>query len=336
MSDEGGRASMNKRLTMRDIARELGVSISAVSLAFNSPNEISAELRDRVLKIANEHGYRPDPRARALRGGSSTLIALVVSSLSSHYFGPLASAVQSTISRQGYHLVVLSSDGTKTGERESMETIRNERMAGAIVDLYRLKPAEAMRLAASPIVLLADQQESSDAPTVRVDNFRGGYDATMHLVKRGCRRIAHITGPPAAPNASRRRAGYRQALLDSGLGPPLEEEANFLPEGGARAMTALLARHELPDGVFVANDDMALSALSMLRRQHIAVPESIAVVGFDNVAESAHSVPALTTVDQPTAQIGLAAATLLLTAVQEPSFQGSVDVKCAIVTRESA
>src|SRR5258708_2945188 len=106
-----GHVRLNKRLTMRDIARELGVSISAVSLAFNNPEEISADLRDRVLQIADAHGYRPDPRARALRGGRSTLIAMVVSSLSSHYFGPLASAIQTTISRQGYHLVVLSSGG---------------------------------------------------------------------------------------------------------------------------------------------------------------------------------------------------------------------------------
>ena len=101
-------------------------------------------------------------------------------------------------------------------------------------------------------------------------------------------------------------------------------------------MTALLKLAEPPDGVFVANDDMALSALSVLREQHVAVPDDIAIVGFDNLVVSAHSVPALTTVDQPTSQIGLIAASLLLTAIHEPAFQGSVDVKCSIVKRESA
>ena len=321
---------------MRDIAQEVGVSIAAVSHAFNNPDEISTELRDRILRVANAHDYRPDPRARALRGGKSTLIALVISSLSSHYFGPLANAIQKTISRQGYHLVVLSSYGTKEGERESLEAIRHEHMAGAIVDLYRLRPNDALRLAESPIVMLADQQESFDGPSVRVDNHRGAYDATVFLAERGCRRIAHITGPVGAPNASRRRAGYRSALAELGLGSPIEVAGDFLSDSGARAMTELLQQTEPPDGVFVANDDMAFGALAVLRHYKVAVPDRIAVVGFDNVEEGSRSVPSLTTVDQPTAQIGMTAANMLLTAIRDSAFQATTDVKCSIIKRDSA
>ena len=328
---------MSKRPTIQEIAREVGVSISAVSHAYNKPDEISTELRERIMRVARERGYRPDPRARALRRGESSLIALVVSTLANVYFSSLADAIQGTIARQGYHLVVLNSGGIEDGERDSLAVVRHERMAGAILDLHRLAPEEALReIEGCPVVFIADQQESFAAPAVRVDNYSAAYKAVMHLAETGYRRIAHIAGPPDAANAARRRAGYRRALRDRRLGAPIEVAGDFLFATGRRAMEELLGRAEPPDAVFAANDLMALGALTVLRERGIAVPEQIAIVGFDNIEETARSVPALTTVDQPTGQIGKAAATLLLTAMHDPAFRATVDVECTLVPRASA
>jgi DNA-binding LacI/PurR family transcriptional regulator len=321
---------------MRDIAREVGVSIASVSHAYNNHSEISAELRDRILRVAAAHDYHPDPRARALRRNESRLIALIVSSLDNVYFSSLAHAIQETIARQGYHLVVLSTYDTKLGEKDALQTFHQERMAGAIADLHRLKQDAAYRIAGGgPVVLITDSQESPAGPAVCVDNFKAAYDAVQHLAGRGRRRIAHITGPLSAANASRRRAGYRRALRDLKLGPPMEAFGDFLAGSGRTAMTELLQRDELPDAVFASNDLMALGALTVLREEGIAVPERIAVIGFDNIEECARSVPPLTTVDQPTAHIGLTAATLLFGAIRDSEFRATAEAQCTVVVRDS-
>ncbi len=328
---------MNKRPTIQEIAQEVGVSISAVSHAFNKPSEISAELRERIMRVAQERGYRPDPRARSLRRGESSLIALVISSLANVYFSGLAQAIQETIAVQGYHLVVLNSKGTEHGERDSLDTVQHEGMAGAIVDLYRLKPDTAIKVAAGrPVVFIADHAQTVTAPAVRVDNYTAAYDAVRYLAGQGRQRIAHITGPAGATNALRRRAGYRKAVRDQKLGEPMEAPGDFSFEAGRRAMEALLALPDRPDAVFAANDLMAIGALTVLRAQGIAVPDQIAIVGFDNIDEAARTIPPLTTVDQPTGQIGAAAANLLLTALRDPAFRAVIDVECALVPRASA
>ncbi len=336
-SPRAGRERAGKRPTIREIAREVGVSIGAVSHAFNNPAEISAELRERIMRVAQERGYLPDPRALALRRGESRLIALVVSSLANVYFSALAQAIQETIAGHGYHLVVLNSKGTEDGERDCLDTVQHEGMAGAIVDLYRLKLEAAREVAAGrPVVFIADRSQMVTAPTVRVENFSAAYNAVSYLADKGCRRIAHIAGPASATNALRRRAGYRKVLYERTLGEPIEASGDFEFAAGYRAMADFLERPTLPDAVFAANDLMALGALTLLRERGIAVPGRIAIVGFDNIDEGARSVPALTTVDQPTSQIGLAAANLLLTAMRDPSFQAVVDVECSLIPRSSA
>lgn len=328
---------MSKRTTIQDIAQAVGVSISAVSHAYNNPAEISDDLRERILRVAQERGYRPDPRARSLRRGDSSLIALVVSSLSNVYFSGLAQAIQETIAPRGYHLVILNSKGTRDGERDCLDTVQHEGMAGAIVDLYRLRPEAALTAAVGrPVVFITDRAQDIAAPAVRVDNYSAAYDAVSYLAERGHRRIAHICGPPSATHALRRRAGYRKALRDHKLAPPIEAAGDFTFAAGYQAMASYLEQPVPPDAIFAANDLMALGALTLLRERSISVPQQIAVVGFDDIDEASRSVPALTTVDQPTDQIGSVAATLLLTALRDPTFRALVDVTCTLVPRASA
>ncbi len=134
----------------------------------------------------------------------------------------------------------------------------------------------------------------------------------------------------------RRAEGYRQALADYNLAPPIEATGDFTYATGRRAMVELLASPDPPDAVFAATDAMAAGALGLLRERGITVPDQIAVVGFDNVEEATWTVPSLTTIDQPAAEIGTAAATLLLSAVREPNFTASVEVACTLIKRDSA
>lgn len=327
---------IGKRPTIHDIAREAHVSVSAVSHAFNRPEELSPDLRERIIRLAEERGYRPDPRARGLRRGESSLIALVVSNLANVYFAAIASAVQQVITEHGYHLVVLDS-GTREGERRSLEAVRHEHMAGVIVDAYYLPAAEVQsHVGECPVVLVVDADADYEGSCVRVPNVMAAYTATAYLAESGRKRIAHIAGPLDVPPGLQRRAGYRRALEDAGLGPPLEVAGDFSFAGGKRAMDELLAASPLPDAVFAANDLSALGALMALRAQDVAAPEQVAVVGIDNIEEAEWSVPSLTTVTQPAKEIGSAAATLLLTALRKQDTHTVTDVACTLVKRCSA
>ncbi len=325
-----------QRVTIRDIAREAGVSVTAVSYAFNRPDELSPDVRDRILRLAGERGYRPDPRARGLRTGESWLIALVVHSLNNVYYAALASAVQQVIEPEGYSLVVLDC-GTRESERRSLEAVRHEHMAGAIVNSFYL-PVEEVQgcVGECPTILVIDTNTPYTGSCVRVPNFAAAYTATSYLATRGCRRIGHITGQLDVASGLQRQAGYRRALLDAGLGPPMEMMGDNTYSGGKRAMAQLLAGTTLPDGVFAASDLAALGALTVLRERDIRVPDQVAVIGLDNIEEAERSVPALTTIDHPAREIGATAAALLLATIREPHTCRVVNVTCSLVKRCSA
>ncbi len=326
----------SKPPSIRDIAYEAHVSISAVSHAFNRPNELSSDVCQRILRVARERGYRPDPRARGLRRDESRLIALVITDLSNGFNATLAGAVQQAVTSHEYYLVVLTG-GTPEDERHSLEAVYHERMAGAIVPAYSLTPAEVGQYARGrPVVFITDSHVTFDGPSVRVDNFAAAYAATAYLAKQGRCRIAHITGSLAVPPGSLRQAGYRQMMADAGLGPPLEAAGDFTFPGGWRAMEELLDAAKPPDAVFVGNDSMAIGALRVLLARGIAVPDDIAVIGFDNIEEASWSTPPLTTMDHSIDQIGTTAARLLLAKLHDPSFAEMTNVNCTLVQRQSA
>ncbi len=324
-----------QRVTIRDIALAAGVSVTAVSYAFNKPGELSPAVCNRILQLAEERGYRPDPRARGLRTGESWLIALVVANLNNLYYASLASAVQQIIEPQGYSLVVLDC-GTGVSERRSLEAIRHEHMAGAIVNTFYLPVEEIVTaVGGRPTVLVLDVDTPYAGSCVRVPNFAAAYAATTYLADRGRRRIAHITGRLDAKSSIQRRAGYRQGLEDAGLGPPMEAFGDSTYAGGRQCMEHFLALPAPPDAVFAASDLGALGALTVLRERSITVPDQVAVIGFDNIEEGERSIPTLTTVDHPAKTIGSAAANLLLAAIREPAVSSAVDVTCEIMTRGS-
>lgn len=291
---------------------------------------------EHALLGSTSEDERFDPRARALRRNESRLVALLITDLANAFNATLATAVQRIISEQGYHLVVLHS-GTREDECRSLEAVSYERMAGAIVSASYLSPEELMRWSNDcPMVLLADSHVSFSGPLVHYDNFNAARAATAHLAGRGCRRIAHITGPIDTPPGYQRSAGYRRVLEDLGLGPALEVPGDFLVATGRQAMEALLALPEQPDAVFAANDAMAFGALTTLRDHCIEVPEQIAVVGLDNMEGAAWSSPPLTTVDQFAERTGIAAAGLLLSRLQDPRFCEVVEVPHVLVERRSS
>jgi LacI family transcriptional regulator len=311
---------MPKGLSLEDIARLSGVSRSTVSRVINDRPYVSPESRDRVLRIIREHNFRPNLTARALASRRSKVIGILiphdVSDLFTEPFFPILIKGITLVSNQlGYSVTLWLA--TVSGEQsEFYATAFNESVIDGLViasATFDMTCLNWLSTLTKPVVFVgATPPSMANSCHVDVDNRQGALLATYHLVEQGCRRIGMIEGRPQIVNDNRRQ-GYMDALRVAGL--PVDS-ALMIPNGqytessGYACMQTLLARGV--DGVFAANDMMALGAMRAIREANLRVPEDIAVVGFDDLPFAALTTPPLTTVRQPVSQLGEEATRLLI------------------------
>lgn len=307
-------------VTIRDVARRAGVSVATVSRVVNrSPHRVTPATERRVRSAVRALGYRANIIAQGLKNRSSRTVALIVPDISNPFFPAIARGIEDTARAHGYAVLLCNTYEDLDRENAYLGLLRNRWVDGVIFATVgsNTRHLRALRRARLPVVLVARDVEGLAIDTVRVDNFRGEYEATQHLLRLGHRRIAHIAGPPALHVAAERRRGYLEALRTAGL----EEEAvivegDFTADGGRRAMTAALHARPPVTAVAAANDLMAIGALEALRQLAARVPEDVAVVGFDDITFASLVSPALTTVAQPKYRMGQMAMERLLQLLQ--------------------
>lgn len=338
MSLKGARGVV----TIKDIARAVGVAHSTVSRALNGDPRISKATREKVLQAARELNYRPNLPARALARGRVLSIGLVVPDVSEPFYGRIVAGVDRVTFDAGFNLVLYITHADRQRELAALEQIRHGRVDGMILMIRKARAQAVVELKEQgvPLVLLLQKIRGSGIDSVRIDNVGGAAEAVRHLIDGGHRRIALISGPSHAPDARERIKGYRAALDQAGI--PYREElvvrGDFSFASGFRAVDALLRgpASQWPTAIFAANDHMAMGAIKRLAERGIAVPRDIAVVGFDDIAPAAYFQPSLTTVRQPIDESGRKAAELLIAriqgAVQEPR---EIVLKTELVVRES-
>ena len=304
---------------MKDIARDLGVSVVTVSKVLRNHADISEETRERVLKRMKELDYRPNLAARALVTGKTHIIGLVVPDLVHSFFSQVAKGLSTVLRKKGYGLIISSSEEDAELEREEVDQMLARRVDAIIVassqrSVETFRRIEEQR---TPYVLLDRKFEGLPANFVGVDDEAVGELATEHLIEAGCRLIAHIGGQDVS-TAVGRREGYCRALARHGIEvPPLYVVSQ--PHGdddgdstGYRVMLNLLQLTPRPDGVFCFNDPMALGAMKAIIESGLRVPEDVAIVGCGNVRYSDFLRVPLTSVDQDCEAIGERAGKLAL------------------------
>lgn len=300
--------------TIYDVARRADVSAATVSRVLNGHSSVDPHLAERVRAAVAELDYRPSALARNLRRSRTSLWAVIISDVGNPFFTSLVRGVEDVAQSSGYSVVLCNSDEDPDKEANYVSVVLAEQVAGVIMSPSG-QPAAAARLidAGTPLVLIDRELPDVRADSVLVDNERGAAEATAHLIAAGYRRIACITGPRSVSTARRRLRGYQQALVEAGgsFDDSLVRYADFRRTGGQQAMSELLELAEPPDAVFVANNLMAVGVLECLHERGIAVPDQIGVVGFDDLPWPELVRPALTTVGQPTYELGKAAAQLL-------------------------
>ncbi|MFF3918637.1 LacI family DNA-binding transcriptional regulator [Streptomyces sp. NPDC001852] len=310
--------------TINDVARAAGVSPATVSRVLNG-GRVTAERAERVRRAAAELGFAPNRVARSLRMRRSSLIGLIIPDIANPFFTALARGVEDAAQRTSFSVVLCNTDGNLDKERRYLDIAVAERMAGVIVAAASRSRTDvsALQSRGIPVVAVDRRPRGAGVDAVLVDNEDGSAAATAHLLARGYRRIACITGPQGASTAEERLAGYRRALrtfLDDGPGAPAGDvdrlreytrHADFRAEGGYTAMAGLLALPLRPDAVFAANNLMAAGALQAVREAGLEPPE-IGVLSFGEVPWAPLVQPGLTTVRVPSYDLGRTAAGLLL------------------------
>lgn len=307
----GVAVETRKRVTIKRVAREAGVSTQTVSRVINNRPDVAPATRQRVLEVVNRLGYQPSQVARSLIQGRSLTLGVIGYGL--EYFGPSCtlSGIEQEASNLGY-TVLLSL--IRQPETNDVEGLLGEMLSHHVDGIIWAVPEigenrawlrEKTHSVSVPIVFLS-MKPQPDELIVAVDNYGGGLVATRHLITQGCRSIGLITGPLDWWEARQRKLGWKEAL--EGVGLPSKDilvtEGNWSAASGERGLTQLLARQPEIDGVFACNDQMALGALKTARRLGRRVPEDLAIVGFDDIPEAAYFFPPLSTVRQDMVDLG--------------------------------
>lgn len=305
---------------MKDIARDLGVSVVTVSKVLRNHDDIGDETRKRVLERVKQLNYRPNLAARGLVTGHTYLVGLVVPDLMHPFFAEVAKALSRVLLKKGYYLIISSSEEDPELEEREIDQLLGRRLDALVIASSCSTPVIFERLeeqGGPPYVLIDRRFAGLAANFVGVDDEAAGAIATEHLLAVGCKRIAHLRGPDNSPGNGRLN-GYRDTLAKHRL-PVLPGYVSAVRAGdiysretGAAAMRELLQLKPRPDGVFCYNDPTAMGAIDTILAAGIRVPQDIALIGCGNLHYNDSLRVPLSSVDQNTQQIGERAARLTL------------------------
>jgi LacI family transcriptional regulator len=336
-----------KRITIKDVAQAAGVSTQTVSRVMNNTSYVSGETRQRVEEIVRQLGYRPSTLARSLIQQRSYTLGVVTFGLK--YIGPsrTLNGIADKADELGYMLLMKKMDNFDTNRiDEVIDSLLARQVDGIIWDVpendENQEWSQGIKSLPIPIVFMSMEPKPGYS-VVSMDSYLGATLATQHLLDQGCRHIGHISGSLVWWEARLRFQGWRDTLEKVGLPASDQcwEQGNWSSASGAVAAEKLMARFPEMDGIFVANDQMALSVLREAGRRGIKIPEQLAVVGFDGIPESAYFYPSLTTISQDPQALGGEAVQSLVEMIQARYENRTVNpqsilVPPSLVVRESS
>ena len=323
------------RVTIIDVARVAGVSVSTVSKVINDRYGVAPETYDKVMDVVVELGYESSLVASSLRRRSTNVIGILVPEFEP-FSVELLKGISSAAEGTGYELLAYSGDlghNNVGWERRSLSRLAGTLIDGAVI----VAPTATVTDTTIPVVAIDPHTGRTGPSTIESDNVDGSRMATEHLIELGHRRIAHVRGRTDLVSARQREQGYREALEAAGL--PFDPD--LVRVGGYRALETtdaareLLTRPDRPTAVFAANDLSAIRVLEIAAELGLRVPEDLSVVGYDNVPEAASAVPPLTSIAQPMHQMGAEAVRILLGLLSGETGEEHLRLPATLVVRAS-
>ena len=309
---------VKRRVSLKDLAAELGVSISTVSRGLRDHPDISGELIAKIKALAGLRNYSPNPMAMGLLKQRTKMIGVIVPDLVTHFFSSVISGIEEVAEANGYFVIISSSNESYRKEKENIQNLMKARVEGFIACLSQetsdYAHFEQIIEAELPLVFFDRVCLKEKVPTVVADSFEAARGITRHFYANSGRRIAYISGPDHLNISDERRLGYLQGLLDCGLEfyPEFLEKCDLSPESAAEAAQRLLSLPVPPDAIFGINDTVVFAAMKEIRKLGWKVPQDIMLAGFTDEFHASVVNPMLTSVMHPTKEMGRVAAALFL------------------------
>jgi len=302
--------------SIKDVAKEAGVSISTVSNVMSGNRYVSDELAQRVHQAIENLDYEVDLIARSLKNNRTMTIGVVLTSMDRIFIPQVLSGMQHSAQAHKYNLLIYTTRDDKLKEKKYLKHLVNSRVDGIILDsvanigderYFNWLAGLSKGKTKIPVVSIERDLSRYSLCSIYVNNEIGAFNATKHLLSCGCKRIIHIAGPKEIEMPEHRAKGYQRALQESGqpLNPDYEVRGDFSPLSGYRQMKRVLDNGIGFDAVFADNDQMAIGAIKALKENGYRIPGQIKVVGFDNTFVSSIVKPALTTINVPKYRMGV-------------------------------
>jgi LacI family transcriptional regulator len=326
--------------TIRKVADLAGVSTATVSHVINDTRAVSAPLTARVLNAMEQLDYQPDIIARSLRRRETLTLGLIVPSIEIPFFACVAAGVEAAATNVGYSVILCNTGWSLSREVHYLNNLLARRVDGLLcislaMSAEHIAPVLRRR---TPVVVFERTMPGVEVDAVEIDNVQGAFDATAHLLDLGHRRIGCITGLANSTLNEERILGYRRALTERDIpfDPTLLHTGDYTAAAGVRESLELLRLPEPPTAIFAFNDLMAMGVMRAVQERGLRVPADVAVIGFDGLAITEHCYPPLSTVEQPVAEMSVAAIAMLLDRIKGGASPARVQTFVAkLVTRTS-
>lgn len=336
------------QVTIKDIARELGISPSTVSRALKDHPDISSETKKVVHALAEKLNYQPNIVALNLRQKKTNTIGVIIPELVHFFFSTVISGIEDVAYQAGYSVILAQSNESYEREKTDIKALFNSRVDGMLISLSRetrnFDHIESIISKGVPVVFYDRMYNNPNTSKVIVDDYVGAKEAVEHLIEQGYKRIAHLEGAPGLILSEDRRRGYSDALKEHKMEineSMIEECPSGSQEDGNRATKKLLSMTDPPDAIFTNNDPMAIGAMLAIKERGLRIPQDVGLVGFSNWSYGTLIEPSLTTVDQPGFEMGQEAARLLIRQIeagdkdQEPQPETKI-LKTKLIIRDSS
>ena len=336
-----------KEITLKEIAETLGISITTVSKALKNYPDVSEKTRQSVIALAEKLNYSPNSFAVNLRTKESKTIGLIIPEVVHHFFSNVINGIIAEAEKNGYLVIILQSNESLELEKKQVALLINKRVDGIIMSLSNESNNDAhikeILQREIPFVQFDKISKLIPSSKVIINDQKAAMDAVQHLIDKGCKKIAHIRGPINPQNAIDRFLGYKKALEKNNI--PFDSKlvyacTNVTFEEGLEFAKQILSDHQDVDGIFVITDLVAVGVLAHFNEKNISVPHQVAIIGFSNWFMSQVITPKLSTVDQPSYEMGVAAFNLLLEEMtcRKDGLEYSprtIELETSIIERES-
>jgi len=312
------KKNMESNITIYDIAKKLKITAATVSRALSDNPRISKSTKELVLKTAKDMNYRPNRLAAALKNGKSKTVGVVLPYINKNFFSTVIRGIEEELYPEGYNVIICQTHESVDRERETLKTLMKSQVDGVIISVARYSQdwdhLEEVIKKGIPLIFFDRRVTSITASSITIDDFKGSYDATKHLIQQGRRRIAHLTVDLLLEIYKNRLEGYKLALKEAKI--PFDEKLVVVLRSdiaeGKKAAEHLMSLQNPPDAIVSASDHGALGAINWLKSEGYKIPRDISVVGFSNEPFTQFMEMPISSIDQKPLEMGKKAASIFL------------------------